>query len=103
MILSLSKQRAIFARLDCFDPNCMNPITGIFGSRETLQAIIDEIANPIFVKDRSHRLVLVNKNFCEFLGRQKRDVIGKSDFDLVSKEQAEVFLRTDNYVFETGA
>jgi diguanylate cyclase (GGDEF)-like protein/PAS domain S-box-containing protein len=103
MILKLCKQKAIFARLDCFGPNSMKPVTDIFSSRETLQAIIDEIANPIFVKDRSHRLVLVNKNFCEFLGRQKRDVVGKSDFDIVSKEQAEVFLRTDNYVFETGA
>jgi diguanylate cyclase (GGDEF)-like protein/PAS domain S-box-containing protein len=80
----------------------MKPVPDIFSSRETLQAIIDEIANPIFVKDRGHRLVLVNKNFCEFTGRQKCDIIGKSDVDLVSKEQADVFLRTDNYVFETG-
>jgi diguanylate cyclase (GGDEF)-like protein/PAS domain S-box-containing protein len=80
----------------------MKPVTDIFSSRETLQAIIDEIANPIFVKDRSHRLVLVNKTFCEFMGRKKGDVIGKTDYDLVSREQAEVFLRTDNFVFETG-
>ena len=80
----------------------MKPVPDIFSSREALQAIIDEIANPIFVKDRSHRLVLVNNTFCEFMGRQKRDIVGKSDSDLVSKEQADVFLRTDNYVFETG-
>lgn len=71
-------------------------------SHETLQAIIDEVAHPIFVKDRDHRWTLVNESFCRLLGGSRESLLGKSDFDFVPGHQARVFWEKDNHVFTTG-
>ena len=72
-------------------------------SVDALQAIIDVVATPVFVKDRQHRWVLVNQAMCDFMGHRPRELIGKSDFDFLPREQAEVFWQKDDLVFATGA
>jgi PAS domain S-box-containing protein len=67
-----------------------------------LDEIIDSVADPIFVKDAQHRWVLVNKAFCEFVGREREELLGKSDHDVFPKNQADVFRLKDDQVFETG-
>ncbi len=79
----------------------MTPLEAI-DSIEALQTIIDVIASPIFVKDRAHRWVLLNDAMCKFMGLPKEKLIGKSDFDIVPAEQAEVFWNIDDRVFMTG-
>ena len=79
----------------------MTPVEAI-GSLEALQMIIDVVASPIFVKDREHRWVLLNDSMCKFLGLPREKLIGKSDFDTVPAEQAEVFWTIDDRVFSTG-
>src|SRR5882724_3526289 len=79
----------------------MTPLEAI-GSIEALQTIIDVVASPIFVKDREHRWVLLNDSMCKFMGLPKERLIGKSDFDIVPAEQAEVFWTIDDRVFKTG-
>jgi two-component system, cell cycle sensor histidine kinase and response regulator CckA len=48
-------------------------------SKEYLNQIINRIGDPIFVKDRDHRFVLVNDAFCSFLGTPREVLIGTSD------------------------
>ncbi len=48
-------------------------------SREYLHQIINRIGDPIFVKDREHRFVLVNDAVCDFRGRPREDIIGCID------------------------
>ena len=79
----------------------MTPSDAI-GSIEALQTIIDVVASPIFVKDREHRWVLLNDSMCKFMGLPRDRLIGKSDFDTVPAEQAEIFWTIDDRVFETG-
>ena len=69
---------------------------------EALQKIIDVVASPIFVKDREHRWVLLNDSMCKFIGMPREKLIGKSDFDFVPAEQAEIFWTIDDRVFSTG-
>lgn len=45
-------------------------------SKEYLNQIINCIGDPIFVKDRSHRLVLANDAFCTFVGGKREDLLG---------------------------
>ncbi len=73
------------------------------GSLEALQTIIDVVASPIFVKDRQHRWVLLNDSMCKFVGLPREKLLGKSDFDFVPAEQAEIFWTIDDRVFKTGA
>lgn len=72
-------------------------------SGEYLDKIINTIADPIFVKDREHRLVLVNDAECALAGRSREEIIGRTDYEFFPKEQVEVFWEKDEIVFETGS
>ena len=67
-----------------------------------LERIIDAIADPVFVKDESHRWQLLNQAFCELMGRPREELLGRSDHDFFSKEEADVFQAMDDLVLQTG-
>ena len=71
-------------------------------TREFLDRIINNVASPIFVKDKDHRWILLNDAYCEFMGYQRQELIGKSDVDFFPKEEAQVFWQKDQLVFDTG-
>jgi PAS domain S-box-containing protein len=67
-----------------------------------LDAILDNLAHPVFVKDREFRFVLLNRALCEMVGHDREDMVGKTDFDFFPREQATFFREKDELVFETG-
>lgn len=71
-------------------------------SKEYLDKIINCISDPIFVKDRQHRLVLVNDAECALAGREREAILGRTDYDFFPHEQVDVFWEKDEVVFETG-
>jgi PAS domain S-box-containing protein len=71
-------------------------------ARDYLAKIINCIADPIFVKDRQHRLVLVNDAECALAGRPREDVLGRTDYEFFPRAQVDVFWEKDEAVFETG-
>jgi len=71
-------------------------------SRDFMKKVIDSVADPIFVKDREHRLQLVNTSECELAGRSREDMIGRTDYAFFPKEQVDVFWENDEIVFNTG-
>ncbi|WP_047959979.1 PAS domain S-box protein [Desulfovibrio sp. TomC] len=71
-------------------------------SRQFNLLILEAIPDPVFVKDSSHRFVLVNDALCAMLGLPANAIIGKCDADLVPREEAAVFVERDNIVLETG-
>ena len=73
-------------------------------SRSFLDRIINSISDPIFVKDRRHRGVLVNDAFCHLMGFKREELLGKSDHDhdCLTRAQADEFRSTDELVFATG-
>jgi len=70
-------------------------------SRIFLDAVINGTSDPIFVKDAQHRWVQFNHAFCEFIGFSREELLGKSDYDIFPKEQADIFWELDRQVFET--
>ena len=75
---------------------------GLKQSREFLDHIIQAIPHPIFVKDEAHRWVVLNDAACEMMGHPSEELVGKSDYDLYPKEQADIFWERDDYVLRTG-
>jgi PAS domain S-box-containing protein len=71
-------------------------------SRIFLEKIINLIADPIFVKDREHRYILVNDAQATLVGIPKEKIIGKTASDLFPMEQADVFHERDDEVFNEG-
>ena len=73
-----------------------------FESPGFLEQIVDTIADPIFVKDESHRWIMVNQALCEFMGHPRERLLGKSDYDFFPREEADVFQEKDAEVFASG-
>ncbi|MEG4074988.1 PAS domain S-box protein [Microcoleus sp. Pol14C2] len=71
-------------------------------SKKFLNDTIDAVADPLFVKDEQHRWILLNDAFCKLIGKQREELLGKSDYDFFPKQEAEIFWHTDQQVFRTG-
>jgi PAS domain S-box-containing protein len=75
--------------------------TRLVNYQNYLNTIINAVADPIFVKDRHFRLILVNDSFCQVLGFSREEVLNKTDYDLFDKEYADVLRSHDEMVFLT--
>ncbi len=64
--------------------------------------VCEGLPNPVFVKDEQHRWVLFNHDFCRLMGREPEELLGKSDYDFLPREEADVYRRKDDVVFATG-
>ncbi|OGM06453.1 MAG: hypothetical protein A2008_05225 [Candidatus Wallbacteria bacterium GWC2_49_35] len=71
-------------------------------SRLYLEKIVNSIGDPIFVKDGNHKFVLVNAPFCNLVNKNNYEIVGKCDLDFFPPEQASIFEKIDDLVFETG-
>jgi len=69
---------------------------------DLLRTILDHVADPIFVKDRQHRIIYGNQALSKIMGMPAAKYLGKSDYDFFPKEEADVFSAKDKHVFETG-
>ncbi|MBD3379932.1 MAG: PAS domain S-box protein [Candidatus Omnitrophica bacterium] len=70
-------------------------------TKNFLDKIINSVADPIFVKDRDHRWIVLNDAYCRFMGYPREDLIGRSDHDYFPKQEADVFWEKDELVFRT--
>ncbi len=71
-------------------------------SRDFLNNVLLTITDPVFVKDRAHRWILINDAFCKLVGQPRKMLLGKTDHDFMPREQADVFWEKDELVFTTG-
>ncbi|MEG5017461.1 MULTISPECIES: CHASE2 domain-containing protein [unclassified Microcoleus] len=70
-------------------------------SKEFLQSLIDTIPDPIFVKDRNHRCVVLNQAYCRFIGYPLEILTCRTDYDLFPQAEAEIFWQENELVFQT--
>ena len=85
----------------------MEPVHGVadgavVGVRSFPGSILEGLPNPVFVKDEQHRWVLLNEAYCRFMGYERSQLLGKSDYDFFPKAEAEVFWSKDDLVFASG-
>lgn len=64
--------------------------------------LMDNIPDAIYFKDKKGKLVLVNQTHAKGLGMKPEEAIGKTDFDLFTKNAAERMVKDDKHVIETG-
>ncbi len=66
-----------------------------------LNSVIENIPNMIFVKETEElRYVRINKTGEELLGYATEDFVGRNDYDLFPKEEADFFTRKDRDVLQ---
>jgi diguanylate cyclase (GGDEF)-like protein/PAS domain S-box-containing protein len=66
------------------------------------QAILDNIPNIAWLKDKDGRYVAVNEPFCKGLGVTPEDLVGKSDHDIYPTELAEKYEKNLQEVMVRG-
>ncbi len=71
-------------------------------SKEFLHGIIQTIPDPIFVKDKNHRWIVLNEAYSKFLGKPIKELVNKSDYDVFPKHEADVFRQQDELIFKYG-
>lgn len=76
--------------------------TALIKSEQYLENIINNIGDPVFVKDEESNLLLVNDAFCKIFNLSKQDIIGKTLAENVPENERESFLSIDKQVIETG-
>lgn len=72
-------------------------------SRQMLQLVIDNIPQRVFWKDTQLHYLGCNRAFSLDAGlRDQHLVVGKSDYDLAWKEEADAYRRDDRHAIESG-
>ena len=64
--------------------------------------ILSATPNLLALKDRDFVYQIVNPAFCKFLGKTEESIIGKTDFDLFPRFEADIYHRDDLKVIKTG-
>lgn len=67
-----------------------------------LQAIVDNVAALVFVKDREGRFLVANRHLEHVLGRPRSEIVGNTNRAFFPREIAESFVAHDRQVMETG-
>ncbi|MCL4406210.1 MAG: PAS domain-containing protein [Patescibacteria group bacterium] len=67
-----------------------------------LREILNVIPDPVFVKDKNHAFVFVNRAYADFFGYPVDEIIGKTDRDLYLEREVAVFWENDSEVLKTG-
>ncbi len=70
-------------------------------SKEFLHQVIDNIPDPIFVKNQQHQWIVLNQAYSQLSGYPLNDLIEKSDYDFFPKHEADIFRSQDNLVFQS--
>ncbi len=79
--------------------------TELFDEKESwkdINAIMNSMGDPVFVKDDKSRLLLVNDAFCEIFGLSRAEILGKTLAEDVPPDERESFLKIDMQVLSDG-
>ncbi|MBD3245608.1 MAG: PAS domain S-box protein [Candidatus Omnitrophica bacterium] len=82
-----------------------SPVAAVVSPEENssfFRNVVNSIADPVFVKDRAHRWVFLNRAYCRFMGFDLKELLGRTDYDYFPAEEAGVFYEQDEAVFESG-
>ena len=71
--------------------------------RDLLRAVINDLPNHIYVKDKEGRFILTNDSHAHFLGvATAADMIGKTDFDFHPHELATQYYESEWELYKSG-
>jgi len=72
-------------------------------AHDFLNTTINTMQEPFFVKDENHKWVILNDASIKMWGHGRQELIGKTDYDIFPKKQADVFWEKDDFVFKNGS
>ena len=70
-------------------------------NKDSIDKVLDLIPIPIFIKDISGRYIACNSAYELTSGQSRKEMIGKTVYDLWTKEQADLFFLKDKELFDS--
>ena len=70
-------------------------------NRRFLQDLIEHSGTLIFAKDKEGRYLLINQMYEKLTGHHRDQVLGRTDFEIYSGEDALIFTENDKFVIES--
>lgn len=64
-------------------------------------SLVESLPQHIIRKDSQGRFTFANQRFCQMVGRDPKEILGRTDFDLFPQEMAEKFRRDDQMVMQS--
>lgn len=92
----------IISLIPCEDKKQKPTITGSNKAMLMPDGLINKIAIPIFIKDTDSTFKACNDAFCEYTGKKREQIIGKSSYDFVANKKAQIYEEVDKMVMESG-
>lgn len=74
----------------------------LLNSKGQLRTLVDTITDPIWLKDQNGVYLMCNSKFEQFFGAKETEIIGRTDYDFVEKEQADFFTLNDRKAMDAG-
>jgi len=71
-------------------------------AKDFLAQIINAVGDPIFVKDRNHRMLILNEACCQLNRRRREEMVGKTVHDYFPAADAQMIQANEEEVFQTG-
>jgi PAS domain S-box-containing protein len=65
-----------------------------------ITSLLDSIPDPIFFKDLAGAYMGCNPAFAEFVGRDKEEIVGSTDYEIFDREIADSFRRDDRLMLD---
>ena len=65
-------------------------------------SLVESLPINVFRKDREGRIIFGNQRYCDTLGKPLKELVGRTDYDMFSKELAEKYCNDDRWVLQTG-
>ncbi|MGJ3245256.1 MAG: CHASE2 domain-containing protein [Elainellaceae cyanobacterium] len=72
-------------------------------SKEFLHSVINTIPDPVYVKDKQHRWIVLNEAYCRLVGCSLEDLLERSEQDFLPQQQADVLREQDDLTFKSAA
>ncbi len=75
----------------------------LYKIKDAFDALLDNTSDFIYIKDKEHRFIAVSATFAKITNHKSRDeILGKTDFDIFVKEDAEIYYREQKKGFRRG-
>ncbi len=76
---------------------------GLRNSEALYHSLVESLPQHIFRKDLEGRFTFANKRFCETLGKDLDEIVGKTDFDFFPADLARKYQEDDRLLLESGS
>jgi len=99
-MMIIFKQRRFEMRLGRAVVRLDNKTKELQNAHSFLNSIVNSIPDPVFIKGKDHKWLVVNDAFIHFLGRPREALIGKSEFDVLPLGQAQTCWEKDEETYQ---